>query len=161
MDIFEYAMQMERDGEAYYRDLAAKCNLEGLKRILTMLADDEAVHYHVFKNLKDHSTTKLQGSTVVKDAKNIFAEMKDKETPFNLAGSEIDLYKKAVEIENKSEDFYREKADEVESEDAKRLLLEIAEEEKNHAFLLEHMVAFLARPQTWLENAEFHHLDEY
>jgi rubrerythrin len=161
MDIFEYAMQMEKDGEAYYRDLAAKCSMSGLEKILTMLADDESVHYNVFKNLKDHSATKLQGSTVVKDAKNVFAEMKDKETGFNLEGSEIDLYKKAIEIENKSEDFYREKADEVESEEAKRLLLEIAEEERNHAFLLENMVAFLARPQTWLENAEFHHLDEY
>ena len=161
MDIFEYAMQMEKDGEAYYRDLAAKCNLAGLKKILTMLADDETVHYKIFKNLKDHTTTKLEGSTVLKDAKNIFTEMRDKETQFNLVGSEIDLYKRAIEIENKSEEFYREKADEVESEDAKRLFLEIAEEEKNHAFLLENMVAFLARPQTWLENAEFHHLDEY
>jgi rubrerythrin len=161
MDIFEYAMQMEKDGEAYYRDLAAKCNMAGLKKILTMLADDEVVHFQVFRNLRDHSATKLDGSTVIKDAKNVFTEMKGKETEFNLEGSEIDLYKRAIEVENKSEAFYKEKANEVDSEEAKRLFLEIADEEKNHAFLLENMVAFLTRPQTWLENAEFHHLDEY
>jgi hypothetical protein len=37
----------------------------------------------------------------------------------------------------------------------------IAEEEKRHEFLLEHVLQFIARPQTWLENAEFNHLDQY
>ncbi len=43
----------------------------------------------------------------------------------------------------------------------KDILLKIAEDEKRHRFLLKNTVDFLSRPKTWIENAEFHHLDEY
>ena len=43
----------------------------------------------------------------------------------------------------------------------KDILLNIAEDEKKHRFLLKNTVEFLSRPKTWIENAEFNHLDEY
>ena len=51
MDIYEYAMQMEKDGEAYYRDLAGKTSHQGLKSILGMLADAEVKHYKLFEDI--------------------------------------------------------------------------------------------------------------
>ncbi len=38
MDIYEYAMQMEKDGEDFYRKLAGNTNNPGLSKILTKLA---------------------------------------------------------------------------------------------------------------------------
>lgn len=160
MNIFDYAMKMEKDGEKYYHDLADKCQIPGLKKILTMLAEDEANHYEIFKNLKENTVLKNAGSTVIKDAKNVFEEMTGT-TQFNLEGTEVDMYKIAIEVEKKSEDFYREKAKEVDSEDTKNLLNKIAEEERNHGFLLMNMVDFLSRPETWIENAEFNRLNDY
>ena len=75
--------------------------------------------------------------------------------------SEIDLYKKAQKLEKDSENFYRDKSKEVKEQEKRDLLLRIAEEEKKHYFLLENMIGFLSKPKTWLENAEFVHLDEY
>jgi len=49
----------------------------------------------------------------------------------------------------------------VEQSALKFVLLHIAKDEKKHRFLLENTVEFLSRPNTWIENAEFHHLDEY
>lgn len=161
MNIFEFAMKMEMDGEAYYRDLALKSKIPALQKVLGMLADDELVHYQVVKNLRDHSPATLAESTVLKDAKNVFTQLKGQKIEFELKGTEINLYKKALEIENKSEDFYREKADEVEGAEIKELLLKIAAQERHHGFLVENLIVFLLRPQTWIENAEFNHLDEY
>jgi len=161
MNIFDYAMQMEQDGEAYYRELASKCRLPGLKKILNMLADDEVGHYNTFKKLKEGTDAEFSASVVLENAKNVFQEIKDTETGFDFDVSEIDLYNKAIEIEKKSEDFYREKANEVEQPGIKDILLEIAEDEKKHRFLLKNTVEFISRPKTWIENAEFHHLDEY
>lgn len=161
MDIFEFAMKMEKDGEHYYRELAAKSKISGLKRILILLAENEVEHYNVLKGLKENESPRLTGYTIVKDAKNIFAEMKENNETMDLEGAGADLYRKAVEIEKKSEAFYREKAAEVESEEAAKLLLQIAEEERRHAYFMENMVLFLSRPQTWIENAEFNHLEEY
>jgi hypothetical protein len=39
MNIFEYAMQIEKDGEDYYRQLAQQTVSKGMRTILAMLAD--------------------------------------------------------------------------------------------------------------------------
>jgi rubrerythrin len=161
MNIYEFAMKMEMEGEAYYRDLASRTRIPALQKILGFLAEDEVTHYNIVKRIRDHLPAELTETHVLTNAKNVFAELKEKDNNFDLNGSEISLYKKAVEIENKSEDFYREKAKEVEKPETKALLLKIASQERYHGYLVENMIVFLLRPQLWVENGEFNHLDEY
>ena len=52
MDIYEYAMQMEKDGEDLYREVASRTANKGLRTILAMLADAEVKHYKLFQNMK-------------------------------------------------------------------------------------------------------------
>ncbi len=161
INIFEYAMQMEKDGETYYRELAAGSTLEGLKKVLTLLAEDEVKHYETLRKLKETLNVDFPGTLILKNAKNIFIEMKEKEKNYNIGTTVIELYEKAVEIEKKSETFYKEKAETIENSNKKSILLKIAEDEKKHRFLLEDMIKFISRPKTWVENAEFNHLEEY
>ncbi len=160
MDIFQYAMQMEKDGEDYYRQLADRTENKGLKTILTMLADEEVKHYNTIEEMK---TEKLQlaQTTILADAKNVFVQIKESNENFDFDSKQAELYKKAQDIEKKSEDFYREKVNQVEKEYQKEIFLKLAEEEKKHYFLLENIIQFVSRPETWLENAEFNHLEEY
>lgn len=159
MNIFEYAMKMEKDGEKYYRELSEKVDNTGLKSILTMLAEDEVKHYDIFKSMSKKTNPSMQQTDVLKKSRNIFTEMKMKEI-----GSEIgqkDMYKKAQDIEKRSQEFYEQKASEVHDPIQKELFLKIAEEEKRHYFLLENIINFVSRPETWLEDAEFNHLEDY
>jgi rubrerythrin len=160
MDIFEYAMQMEKDGENYYRQLAQQSENKGLKTILTMLADEEVKHYNAIEKMKT-GEPQMAETTILADVKNVFVQIKEADEKFDFNVEQVALYKKAQDIEKKSEDFYREKANEVEEEYQKDLFLRFAEEEKKHYFLLENIVQFVSRPDTWLENAEFNHLEEY
>ena len=73
----------------------------------------------------------------------------------------MNIYQYALQLEKDSENFYRDKSKEIKEQEKRDLLLRIAEEEKKHYFLLENMIDFLSKPKTWLENAEFVHLDEY
>ena len=100
-------------------------------------------------------------TTILDDSENIFAEMSEAEWQADSAVDQIVLYEKALEIEQKSEEFYREKAQDVENQHHKDLFLKLAEEEKKHYFLVENIIDFVSRPQMWLENAEFCHLEEY
>ena len=161
MNIFEFAMQMEKDGEAYYRELAQKSPEKGLATILTMLAEDEVKHYQVLKEMSRKSNPKLIETNVLNDAKNVFRQIREQGKKFTFPGRHIDLYRKAQELEQKSEDFYREKAADVENPAHRDILTRIAEEEQRHYFLLDNIIEFISRPDTWLENAEFNHLDEY
>jgi len=164
MNIFDFAMKMEKDGENYYRELASSCKIEGLERILNMLADDEVKHYNALKKLKEGTYVDIPGTEILRNAKNIFFELKaTKETREEISYDEsvVKLYNKAIDIEKKSEDFYREKANEVDQPEVKDIFLKIAEEERRHQFLLKNTVEFLSRPQTWIECSEFYRLDDY
>jgi rubrerythrin len=160
MDIFEFAMKMEKDGENYYRELATKTVNRGLGNIFTMLANAEVIHYNVFKKMKEHEKIEAAPAAILSGVKNVFEKMKE-ENDTNVNMAETEWYKKAQEIEKASRDFYLKEAGEVERADQKETFLRIAEEEKRHYLILEKIIDFVSRPQTWLENAEWYHLEEY
>jgi len=160
MNIYDYAMEMEKDGEAYYRELAEKTGNSGLKNILTMLADAEVVHWKLFRNMKENREVAPAESDIVDNVKNVFARMREEGTS-GVDLSQVDLYRKAQELEEKSRDFYLGKAAEAALAEQKEVLLQIAEEEKRHYAILENIIDFISRPEQWLEDAEWYHLDEY
>jgi len=159
MNIYEFAMQMERDGERFYRNLADGSSSQGMSRILTALADDEAKHYITVKEMAEDVEPDMDKTTVLTDAKNVFAQMQG--TSLDLGGLQVEVYRQAQEIERQSRKFYKEQADQATKASARTILLEIADEEQRHYFLLDRIVEFIDRPRTWIENAEFNHLDEY
>jgi rubrerythrin len=161
MDMYDYAMQMEKDGEAYYRDGASRTAHKGLKKILTMLADAEVKHYDLFKQMQQNRPVQVGDAGMLRDVKNIFMTMKEEGGSENIAISDVGLYTKAQVIEKKTEDFYREKAAEVDDQGQKDAFLRIAAEENKHFLMLQQIIDFVARPDHWLENAEFYHLEEY
>ena len=160
MNIFDFAMEKEKYSEDYYRQLAAKSGDKGLARIFNMLADEEAKHYKIVSEMKKDIASDLAETKVLSDAKDVFEQMRESARSLNFNISQVELYKKALKIEEQSRDFYLEKAEEV-SEIQKEIFLKLADEEKKHYFLLENIIDFVSRPQTWLENAEFYHLEEY
>jgi len=160
MNIFIYAMQMEKDGEDFYYQLAQQTSNKGLQTILEMLAAEEAKHYKAIEKARS-ARPNLAETTVLSDAKNVFAQIKDSNESFDFDLGQVELYSKAKGLEQKSMDFYSEKAHEVEQEYQKEIFLRLADEEKKHYFLLENILEYVSRPQMWLENAEFCHLDEY
>jgi len=159
MDIYEYAMQMERDGENYYRELEAKTPNKGLRTIFAMLADAEVRHCKLFQNMKVHDKVHVADSPILKDVKNIFIQMRE-QNQTEVDVSHMEMFKKALDIERKSRDFYLEKAHGVD-QSQKEVFLKIADEEKRHYFILEKIIDFVERPSYWLENPEWYHLEDY
>lgn len=161
MDILEYAKKMEKDGEAFYRSLGKKTKEKGLKNILNELADAEVRHYNLLVEMEKDGNTAGDKTKILTTAKNIFSSIpKDKIDP-NFSFPQIDIYKKALDIEKQSREFYEQKAQETDKQNQKELFLKIAEEEKQHYFLIENMLEFMQRPYRWIEFAEWNHLDEY
>ena len=160
VDIFEYAMQMEKDGENYYRQLAQQVANKGLQAILIMLADEEVKHYRAIEGMRQDNYQMLE-TTILDDASNIFIEMKDQKEEFEPEQEQAKLYEKAQEIEKRSQQFYQEKANQTDKDNQKKLFEKLAKEEEKHYFLLENIIEFVSRPKQWLENAEWYHLEEY
>jgi len=161
MNIYDYALEMEKESESYYRQLVEKTDNKGLKTIFNMLADEEAKHYKIVAEMKSKTPAKVSDTNILSDAKEIFRQMSNDVEKSDFSGEQLKFYRKAQEIEKRSRNFYLQKADEVENEAQKRIFRNLAEEEKKHYFLLQNIIDFVAMPKDWLENAEWYHLDEY
>ncbi len=161
MNIFDYAIKMEKDGEEFYNKLVNKTSNSGFKTILKMLARDEIKHREILEKMKANSESMMAETKILSEAKNVFQKMQDKKTDIISEDEALDLYNQAKDIEKKSEDFYKEKANEVDSAEQKKLLLKIADEEKRHLHLLDNITELLLRPKQWIETGEFIHLEDY
>ncbi len=161
MDIFEFAMQKEKFSENYYRELAGKTGNKGLQNILNMLADEEAKHYKIVQQMRKETPEKITDTKVLTNAKEVFEKMRESTEKFNFDISELQLYEKAKDIEQETKQFYLEKADEVDNPDKKEIFKKLAEQEQKHFIILENICDFVAKPQSFLENAEFYHIDDY
>lgn len=165
MNIFEFALQLEKDGEDYYRKLASESKTEGLRKIFTMLADEEVKHAKVIKAIRDKiRETQFEDSPLLDNVSNVFQNMKETKQPLHIdATTETEKYRKAMDIEEMSRDFYQEKADKTDNSHRHELFLKLAAEEAKHLRIMENIVEFVSRPEpgNWLENAEWIHLQSY
>jgi rubrerythrin len=160
MDIFNFAIQMERDGETFYRELAGQVTEKGVVEILRMLADDEAKHVKAIEQIRSR-TTEMADTEILDKAKNIFVRMKDFHEEFDFDHGHEALYRQAMEIEQNSIDFYLDRAEQIKDPGQKALFEQLAQEERKHYRLLSGLADFVNRPKSWLEDAEFCHLEEY
>jgi len=160
MDIFNYAIQMEKDGEKYYRQLASKAVHPGIQGVLNQLADDEVKHREAIAHIRE-ITGVFADTTVLTDAKNVFQQIQSFGGEFDLTGDEEAAYRQAMELEQKSISFYLDRLDQVDNPAQKALFEKLAEEEKKHYHLMSNLVDFVASPKTWLADARFTRLDEY
>ena len=161
MDILEFAMEKEKYSEDYYRQLAGRAGSGGLAEILNKLADEEAKHYDFLRQMKSTIPEEISRTDVLGDAKEVFAGMRESAGEFDFGVSELELYEKARGIERDARDFYLKKADEVKDSRQKEIFRKLAEEEEKHYFLLDNIIEFVSRPESWLENAEWYHLETY
>jgi rubrerythrin len=161
MDVYEFAMKMEQEGEKYYRDLAAGCSHKGLRSILGLLADAEVSHYEALRRMKEKEATALPESPALSGAKTLFEQMAAQGKAVVTGLGEIDLYRKALEIEQHGIDFYRHHLAKAETDAEKIAFESIIDEERRHYRILEVIIELISRPDQWLENAEWNHLDKY
>ncbi|MFA7569695.1 MAG: ferritin family protein [Sulfurimonadaceae bacterium] len=155
MNVYEYAMKVEKDGEAYYKELASKSPNAGLKKVFTLLAEAEVKHYHVFKSMRDKDGQDFKALDISTDTKTIFETLKAEKNSVDFGLDEIKFYEDAIKREDDSYRFYLNKANELENEDEKTVFMNIAQEEIKHKAILEDILAFIQEPTNWVGSAEF------
>ena len=154
----------EQDGKEYYLAEAARTDVPELKKILEQLADDEQKHYNIFKAMKEGKIVKYdeaKQTTILNSVRNVFEVLKGQNKQFAFSPDVKGVWEEAQKVEKKSEDFYREKAGEVTDDAHRTILNRIADEERKHWVTIENVIRFIDRPSTWLENAEWNHIEEY
>lgn len=106
--------------------------------------DSEGIKFH---ELQD-ATCRL---TALFDQHDLIIELKE----------DSDAYRHVVKEEEEDIIFYEELAAQTENEGARRILLSIADEERKHLIIVEHIYFFVESPKNYLANAEFSNLKKY
>jgi rubrerythrin len=160
MEILEYAMNLEKEGEDYYRTLAENCPNDGVKKILIWLADEEVKHFNIFREMHT-GAPKIQVSDIIERSKNVFTEMKISKSFEAISPTQTAAYRKALDLERKTYDFYMKQFEESEDPEHKKIFLTVANEEDKHYKLVYSIIDFITAPERYIDNAEFYHIGPY
>lgn len=158
MNIFEFAKKMEMDGKKRYEEQYEIETNQGIKEILKLLISQEQEHYNALNSLEHSGRYNDYKEASFAGVKNLFEEMKDELD--RVSKNHVKFYAAILEIEKKSEAFYRKHAEENEGQ-VKEILLKLAKEEHGHVIIIDNIIEFINKPNTWVEDAEFNHLGNY
>lgn len=161
MDIYQFAIDFEQENRKYYEKLAEKSDDQRIKNVFTELASEEAKHERIVKQLRDQGEVEEVEFDIIVKVNEVFSQIKEDLPEQVMPTQQVDIYKKALEMEEKSKDFYTEKAEEVKSDKAKEVLKRLAKEEKKHEDIVRSIIELVNRPNTWLDDSEWYHLEDY
>lgn len=155
MNVYEYAMKIEKEGEEYYRELAEKSTDVGLNRVFTLLADQEVKHYAALKKMSRNDGFDIKDyASFDEEEKTIYAILKEnKGNGFPM--DQIAYYEDAIAHEDEMASYYFTKAGESKSEAEKFILNTIGEEEAKHKEILENILEYIREPVNAACSAEF------
>lgn len=165
LNALKAAIRMEIDGKEFYIKAGNASNNELGRKLLLKLAEEEDVHRKVFEDIFKH-ISESKGWPVHKveagsaGLKTLFAkaiESMDK----NVKGmpAEIDAVQTAMDMENKTWDFYEEQLARATYDAEKKFYTELAAQEKEHHRLLLDYYEFLKDPASWFVQKEHQSLD--
>jgi rubrerythrin len=162
----QMAIQMEIDGKEYYLKISQESNNELGQKLLLSLAEEEDIHrqkfeemYNVIQSKKAWPATDLQPNGG-KRVRTIFAKATEQLGPnVKVLATELDAIQEAMDLENKTHDFYIRQA-KAAKYDAERDFYEtLAAEEKEHHLILLDYFEYLKDPAAWHVKKEHPSLD--
>lgn len=155
MNAIEFAINMEMDGEQYYRKQAEINKDNSLNSVCLMLANDEAHHAQVLRSRQSQKAYELTDSDTLLKAKNVFDGIGDIEIEYKPIPSQLDFYRIASEKEKQSIALYSELLSKAEDKQDIEVFEYLIGQEKQHFEVLDDLAMLLQHTEEWVESAEF------
>ena len=142
-EIFDVAIQIEKNGEKFYRDALEKISNPSLRSLLEWMADQEAEHQSWFSEKKETVRTKVDDVELEEMGRTILQNILGDQT-FSLKEADLPkiedveaLLQLCIEFEKDTILFYEMIGSFIEDTETSEKLDEIIEEENRHIKLLE------------------------
>ncbi len=155
MEGLSFAINMEVEGEAYYREQAQKNRGNALEHVFSDLADEESRHAALLRECE-----REQPFTGGEDfSSNVFDGLSDFKLDVIAQPGQIEAYRLALDMEKKSIELYERLLNEAGGHS--ELYEFLIGQEKEHYRVLEEIIRLLSRSEQWVESAEFGRREEY
>lgn len=158
LEPFRIALKIEREGKKFLLEAAAKAEHPAAKRTFEFLASEEDIHaakiQRLYQAIADTGES-IDPDTDAGDAKEKIekfnermAELKDTVT---ASARDIEAYKTALEMEEDTEQFYRERIKETDDDNIKQIYRYLIAEEEAHSVMLKSCLDFMESPLQWFK----------
>ena len=150
------AIQMEKDGFAFYKKASAQTSSDMGRDIFESLANDEQLHLEVFQKLFQDKIEKTEWDNLINSSKK-YAEIKifpkdlKQIEGANPDTNELDALEIAMNSEKEAIDYYGEIKEKTREEEIRKIINEIIEQEKNHYSILQEEFDHLSKTGYWYE----------
>ncbi len=162
----ETAIHMELEGQQFYLEASRASKNELGRQLFKSLAAEEDIHrkrfeeiYQAIRRRQDWPSPPLRHDHTL-GLESIFATAVGRiDGDVIAAASELEAVQVAMDKENKSYDFYEERAGKAVFEPEKEYYQTLAAEERHHYLVLVDYQEYLSDPATWFTNKEHPSLD--
>jgi len=166
LEALQIAIQMEIDGQEYYLKASQESNNELGKKLLESLATEEDIHRQKFEEIYDAIQSKKAWPTTDfqpdggKRLRTIFAKATEEMgSNIKALATELDVVQTAMDMENKTYDFYKSQGKNANYDTEKGFYESLAAEERGHHLILLDYYEYLKDPAGWFVKKEHPSLD--
>lgn len=157
MNVFEFAVNLELEGEKFYREQAERNKDNNLHGMFVSLADDERMHAEILRK-REWVAGQLPKSNLPEN-QDIYKEDEYFKSEYKQAPDQLDFYRKALSKEQESIDLYEKLKGE--NKGHKILFDYLIHQEKKHYKLIYGLITLLERAESWVEAPEFGLREDY
>ncbi|HUS99850.1 MAG TPA: ferritin family protein [Candidatus Thermoplasmatota archaeon] len=155
-DAIKTAIQMEKDGHAFYTKAAGQTKSDLGRTVFESLAADELVHLETFQKIFQGKIDSVEWNTLVKSNSkytNLTIFPKDLKTTegTNPNSDELDALRMGMDSEKEAIDYYTTVVNDTSDAEVKEILTEIINQEKNHYRLLQQEFTHLSSTGLWYD----------
>jgi rubrerythrin len=162
MKFLETALELETETIKRYRALAERCtDHEGIRRILDMLISDHESHLASLRSWGDSRGAEAEDIGVFFEVKQMLEKMRSEKDTFSCSMEQVQLYREARDLVLQKLDMYQKIQAGLPDPAGRARLDQFILEEKKQGRVLDNIIRMVERPEQWLEDAEFSHLEEY
>ena len=166
LEALQLAIQMEIDGKKYYEKASQKCEVKVGRDLFKWLAAQEDLHRQkfeqIYKAIKDEAAwPAINIKAASQDEPNTLFSQNMKATACRrkTPRAELSTIAKAIEMENKTHDFYKKQGEVAAYEAQGKFYKALAAEERKHYLALVDYREYIIDPADWFTKTEHHSLD--
>jgi rubrerythrin len=156
MNILDFAMEMDRSGRDYYRQMALKARTPGVRQVFGWMAREEERLMKEYRCMKEAVSGRGAESSMLQMADNPFRHQAGLTPPQD----ELEAYRLIMAMEGKACQLLQSAAMQEEGP-AQEILRRVAAMECGALNEVEEIYDFVSAPSAFLAWSEFSNLDEF
>ncbi len=154
MQTIDFAIQMEEDAARYYREQAERFKGQPIARAFDILVSAEEKHRALLQAYQEKKPENNAWTDLTAND-DIYSQLPDFKNDVASIPRQMDVYRKAMDLEQKSIELYQGLLDQATDPAARRLLAFLIHEEKKHLSLFDELFTLVRHADDWVEDAEF------